>query len=398
MCVAVIINTNRSLSKEDLDGMELHNPDGAGLGWAEGGRVHWIKGLTAKEVHEWLPKLPRPVLLHFRFSTVGGKRADLCHPFPINAEADVRIKGTAGSLMIHNGHWYGWEKFMSVVSDDENPLPTGPWSDTRLTAFMMARFPDEVSEVVGLNGGKIAVLTGKGRVRRFGSWYTIDKKQYNGMLFSNTYWRTTPRWHTSESDYCSPGNDYTYTPAPHGAWNAIPRFDDPAYGKPIPGFQFVPPSDNWGSGFYRYVGEGKENEPYQSYNRSKSESERYATLPAYKSEGWGKPVKGFTFHPANDRNSGWYSLDPEPDPVVESPRSVTVYPEDGQPKTFDSYREYLHWRDNWRDTPDPDDAPTADMGDVQPLTSYEEMRRICGWEEDTVEDPYGTQGGEEGCA
>jgi len=209
MCVALIIRGKTAPSLRQFEAMEACNQDGAGLAWVEDGRVCYSKGHTAKEIHQMVGELPRPIMVHFRFATAGGKTAALCHPFPLTRQVETSVVGYAGSVMMHNGHWGEWESYKSIVSDDENPLPEGPWSDTRLAAYAMVNYPKDLDTIASIVGGKLAIMNAKGKIRQWGRWDTL--KDLPGVSFSNTYWQgyskyldTRDRWRSSGPyDYLS---------------------------------------------------------------------------------------------------------------------------------------------------------------------------------------------------
>ena len=186
MCVALIIRGKVAPSLKQFQAMEAANSDGAGLAWVEDGRVCYTKGHTAKEIHEMVVELPRPIFVHFRYATAGGKMAQLCHPFPLTQQVETSVVGHAGAVMMHNGHWSGWEGYKSVVADDNQPMPDGPWSDTRLAAYCMTQYPKQLDALASIVGGKLAILNKKGKIRTWGSWTEI--RSLPGVKFSNTYW------------------------------------------------------------------------------------------------------------------------------------------------------------------------------------------------------------------
>ncbi len=185
MCVALIITGSGRPTVDELKAMEQANQDGAGVGWADNGGVHWKKGLGYREVSELIETLPRPIFVHFRLATAGGSRAELCHPFPVNPEADVRIVGSSGALMMHNGHWGSWDDWFRALNESGVPTPEGPWSDTRFAAYMMAHWPREHVEIAKLTGGRVALLRGNGTFSLWGDWHKPDN---DGVIYSNYHW------------------------------------------------------------------------------------------------------------------------------------------------------------------------------------------------------------------
>lgn len=188
MCVAIYIPGDVARpSLEDFKKMEASNPHGAGVGWvdSEHGVVRWAKGLTAVQVSDLLATIPGvPALVHFRWASAGGRDKGLCHPFPLGIPPetpddfdwswDLKEKGLADEILIHNGHWSNWESWKP-----KRGLPEGPWSDTRLAAYLA----DVQPQVLHALGGKVATMSAA-RVELRGQWETKA-----GVYYSNTYWQ-----------------------------------------------------------------------------------------------------------------------------------------------------------------------------------------------------------------
>lgn len=189
MCVALYIPEDVARpSPEDFLKMERANPHGAGVGWydAEAGVCRWAKGLTAQQVSDLLATIPGvAALVHFRWASAGGQDKGLTHPFPIGYpprdddegqpdwQWDMALTGTAREIMIHNGHWGAWETWKP------KRLPKGPWSDTRLAAYLA----DVEPQVLAQLGGKVATMNAH-RVELRGSW-----EQEGGVYYSNKSWK-----------------------------------------------------------------------------------------------------------------------------------------------------------------------------------------------------------------
>lgn len=186
MCVAIVIPVGEEVvlpTLAELEEMEKGNPHGAGLGWVEDGRCHWHKGLKAAEIHAALPFTPRPALVHFRFGTAGDKVPELTHPFPVASTCPVWLAGSAGALVIHNGHWHEWQSALKHASWVRK-MPDGPWSDTRFIAFLLSRHvAKKVAAEIG-NGSKLAILYDNGTVSTFGHWFTRGGVEYSNLQWS----------------------------------------------------------------------------------------------------------------------------------------------------------------------------------------------------------------------
>ena len=189
ICVICIAEKTRP-SPAQVEAMYEQNKDGVGIAWREKNQVKWVKGLLSLEEAQTLcSETPLPYVVHFRIQTVGGKRAALCHPFPVEQDVPLDLNGTTnGYVLFHNGHWSDWRKctlesLFGAKSKIE--LPKGKWSDSRAMAFAAALFGvnildfiDEKSVAFGPKtlGAQSCFISGSG-------WQ--DK---NGLWFSNLNW------------------------------------------------------------------------------------------------------------------------------------------------------------------------------------------------------------------
>lgn len=183
MCVAVTLKPGAELTPEEVFRMGMANGDGFGFAWAEDGVVHWWK--TTVYDHEYLTNLINsmkdfPRFVHFRLSTVGGVRADLCHPFEIGPLAACQPKGHANKVMMHNGHWFRAGEIHDILKKEGGLPDNGPWSDTRIGALMASYDEDWLTVITG----KVATMDGDGNMKLIGSW---DKLR-DGIMVSNKSW------------------------------------------------------------------------------------------------------------------------------------------------------------------------------------------------------------------
>lgn len=167
MCVILIAQTRR-LSDGLLADAVRANEDGNGLAWMDGSAVRFEKDITLDRAQELAATVPMPYVFHARIATIGGIRPELCHPFAL----DTRVRPTtlrgrcAKGVLFHNGHWSGWRDHFQAM-----PAETGPWSDSRAMATLVADLgSDAIGEFVG-DGQRVVLLTRAG-VERFGIGWT----------------------------------------------------------------------------------------------------------------------------------------------------------------------------------------------------------------------------------
>jgi hypothetical protein len=153
--------------------------------------VRWKKGLKAADIIKMIldEEVTLPALIHFRIATSGGVRPELCHPFPISANASTDLQGRAKTVLVHNGHWSNWGSKVLNRMSRESRAAKGHWSDSRALAWLAARYGNAVFEMV--SGQRIATLEGeKGLLIMWGDW---DKE--GGVYFSNKIWK----WKTEKN-------------------------------------------------------------------------------------------------------------------------------------------------------------------------------------------------------
>jgi hypothetical protein len=184
MCVAVTLESDTSLTLDECDQMARTNNDGYGIAFAKDGRVWCIKGakMGINRLHRLIERYRAyPRLVHFRFATAGSTSDQLCHPFSVDHQARCKPTGVTSLAMIHNGHWGDWEEIHKDLKSRHLLPDNGPWSDTRLAAYLMSADPAWENHI----DGKIATLNGKGDIACSGQWTELR----TGVQVSNTYWK-----------------------------------------------------------------------------------------------------------------------------------------------------------------------------------------------------------------
>ena len=183
MCVILIADTKRP-TEEVINSAFTANNAGAGIAWRENGFVKWEKGLNLADVTTMCALAPLPFVVHFRIPSSGDSRPQLCHPFPIEKNTSLALKGqTKGYVLFHNGHWTDWKKDVKEAAVLSNtPLPLGKWSDTRGMAFVASIYGLGILEMinektVAFGPLDLDVVSGTGWIPEDGVWY------------SNVYWK-----------------------------------------------------------------------------------------------------------------------------------------------------------------------------------------------------------------
>lgn len=191
MCVIAIADKTRP-TPDMIERMFNSNPSGGGVGWREGGFVHWAKGLTLPEMQVRIANMPLPFIAHFRIPTCGGTNPLLCHPFIVHPNSPLELVGkTSGNILFHNGHWTDWKAtLIRGFGTHKIKLPKGVWSDSRALAVLAAVRGLEVLELVD----ERVVVFGPNEedVRMFGGIWT----RVNDVVVSNTHWQGYNHVHT----------------------------------------------------------------------------------------------------------------------------------------------------------------------------------------------------------
>jgi hypothetical protein len=187
MCL-LITSTVGLPAKEVLEQAAKSNPDGNGLAFAYNGKIQLFKGLSVDQMEEHFRAIKLPMLIHFRFATIGDKVPELCHPFPVTekVQTDLRMKDL-DMVFAHNGTIRTWKELL--LSSLKGKVPPGShWSDSRAIAYLVWRYGEDVLNIVDPSD-RFAVMKGDGSITRYGNFVELEK----GMFFSNTVWKPFER-------------------------------------------------------------------------------------------------------------------------------------------------------------------------------------------------------------
>ena len=188
MCIIFVCESERPRPCDIERGIKL-NPDGAGIAWQCGDLWNYRKGFAGyDEVVEWCESKPLPYVLHLRKASCGVFTPRLCHPFPICRTASLAMEGECRAVLLHNGHFKGWTRQLNrYVVTGEN-IPRGPWSDTRLLAYVLSNFtpPNRIRFLKRFRTNRFVLCDQLG-IRRVGLW---QHRLSEGIWISNNF--TTP--------------------------------------------------------------------------------------------------------------------------------------------------------------------------------------------------------------
>lgn len=196
--------------------MMFSNDDGAGYAWTPDNKtIRYEKGLMSlSKVEQKLSAIDdgADILFHARIATHGGRSLLLTHPFPINGSTDLKFEGSAKSVLAHNGIWTQYLHFNEAL-----PLKSGPWSDTRVMAYLLGTgiFGEKI---LRYSGGSWIIMYPDKAPLMVGRWVVED-----GVYYSNLLWKFPRIVQPSEAKVYSYGRHLPYYGADEPAYSA--RYD-----------------------------------------------------------------------------------------------------------------------------------------------------------------------------
>lgn len=195
MCIIAAIRSGGSLPSTDtLATMWASNPDGAGVMWADGGRVYGVKGLMSLQaLQATLERVPAgaATVIHCRIATSGGIRPEMCHPWPVTRDPSRLLATT------WDGHWgiahngilpglgsRGLSDTGEYIRDVAAPL-------LELSGDLMADRALSILRATSA-GSRLAIMDRSGRLELTGDGWETGP---DGVMYSNGTYKAT-RWTT----------------------------------------------------------------------------------------------------------------------------------------------------------------------------------------------------------
>lgn len=190
MCL--LITSTCGLPDEEILRLgEKSNPHGNGVAVAYEGKTFWRKGLTIDELINDYKETKLPMLIHFRWASVGEKVPQLAHPFPITEGVELDLRGEAPAIFAHNGHISNWEDILLSSLSGNDKVPDGQFfSDSRIMAYLVWKHGRNVLRFIDPKGkNRFAILNGDGTINHYGTGWTEQKDDTKTVMLSNMNWK-----------------------------------------------------------------------------------------------------------------------------------------------------------------------------------------------------------------
>ena len=247
MCIIVAKPSGAKMpSNTIISNCFANNPDGAGIMYNVGGKVHGIKGLmtldafeaTLKKIEKQYGKLTMMnVVMHFRIGTHGSNIAANTHPFPVSSSYKRlrELEWESGLGMAHNGiidaTCYHGDIKKENVSDTMVFIKRIVHPISVITDIMGSK---KILEAIQLSSGsKLTFLDGNGNLKVLGN-FTFD----DGVYYSNDSYKAIKLKTVTWPYYSGYGYGYALDE----------EFDDYGYGE-----------NGWGSKWSSYSYTTKKN-------------------------------------------------------------------------------------------------------------------------------------------
>ncbi len=196
MCIIAYRPENVTISTEILTEMFKSNPNGAGLTYAENGKLYIKKGFFTLEAFlEACSLVPvsSPCIYHCRIATHGSIRKGTCHPFPLSANAELL---NAPSLVLNKGYAIAHNGIISKMDCSNDFSDSQAYVRDILVPLSKVKslHSPSLSAIIEktIDNSRLAIMNTKGKTSLFGRGWTVD----NGVFYSNTSYKpvTYTRW------------------------------------------------------------------------------------------------------------------------------------------------------------------------------------------------------------
>lgn len=215
MCILIHHTADTSFSDEVLRDFYSHNPDGFGLMFGDGKKIHVTKSLGSVDETIALYRdiaEGRECILHYRMKTHGNIDTANCHPYRVTDEL----------WLAHNGILSAGNPIRKEMSDTWHIIEyiIRPIAESNMDMLFTADFQEYLGELIGSSNkfalchadGRIAVINRDAGVEHFGAWlsntyaWSASKHGFQHKGVSNRY--------SSYFDYYDGYDSYNYNVTP----------------------------------------------------------------------------------------------------------------------------------------------------------------------------------------
>jgi hypothetical protein len=173
MCILIHHTANTSFSDEVLRDFYSHNPDGFGLMFGDGQKIHVTKSLGSVDETIALYRdiaEGRECIIHYRMKTHGNIDTANCHPYRITDEL----------WLAHNGILSAGNPIRKEMSDTWHMIEyiLRPIAESNMDMLFTEDFQEYLGDLIGSSNkfalchadGRIAVINREAGVEHFGAW------------------------------------------------------------------------------------------------------------------------------------------------------------------------------------------------------------------------------------
>lgn len=182
-------------TKKQFKAMFENNSDGCGFMYADGGKVHIVKGLMEfsefkREFQTIRARVDLPVVFHFRIATHGGVNKAMTQPFPLTAKTKKlkALRTSADVGIAHNG-------IIPLTCDARDISDTALFIKHYATRIFHDGIDARALDICeACIDSKMVILEGNGSAHILGAkWETV-----NGVHYSNSSYKTRQYYYTGK--------------------------------------------------------------------------------------------------------------------------------------------------------------------------------------------------------
>lgn len=175
-----------------IHNMFANNDDGAGLMYADNGKVYIEKGFMDElsftkrlyELAETYDMTKLPLVMHFRITTHGGTKPENCHPFPVTDSKGMlkKLKCRTDVGVAHNG-------IIDITPRDKTISDTMEYIASQMAPLKRAvpnfyKNKDLLEMIYNAIDSKMVIMNGKGEMFFIGNFTDEDGMKYSNFSYA----------------------------------------------------------------------------------------------------------------------------------------------------------------------------------------------------------------------